>query len=70
MNSMKLESTTDLMVVETEEDIFIGALDVDGDEVTIKTGLVGRPKVLHVGEIDAVTPAAEHPDVEWEVYPA
>lgn len=58
-----MQSTTDLMVVETEDDRYLGTLDVKGKQVTIRTGLQGRPKVLDLADVLDVTPAAGHPDV-------
>jgi hypothetical protein len=61
--SLALRTTDDLLVIETEDDIFLGAVFVKGNKVTLRTGYRGRPKVLDLDEIESVTLASEHPDV-------
>jgi hypothetical protein len=58
-----VQSTNDLMVVETEDDIFLGTLEVNGETVKVKTGLPGRPTILRLDDIEDLTPAIDHPDV-------
>lgn len=59
-----LDKTDTLLVVETDDDWFIGTVVVDDFTVTIMTGFAGRPKVLHISEIVGVELAEGHPDVE------
>ena len=42
---------------------FLGCVRTRGSVVTVKSGLVGRPAVLHLDEIMSITAAQEHPDV-------
>lgn len=53
-----------LMVVETEDNVYLGTLDVNDGQVTIRTGMTGRPPVIAVEDVLEVTPAERHPDVE------
>lgn len=52
-----------LYVVEVGDKAHLGTVHRYYTEVTIKTHIAGRPVVVPVREIDAITPAAEHPDV-------
>jgi hypothetical protein len=56
-----------LVVVETEDDQFLGYLDVDGEGVLrLRSGFRGHPFLLDADEIVAITVAAEHPCVDSE----
>jgi hypothetical protein len=55
-----------LMVVETEDNVWLGTVKREGETLTIYTGFAGRPKVLHLDEVECMTPADEHPDVEHD----
>jgi hypothetical protein len=60
---LKVETTNELMVVETEDNVYLGTLTRQGNTVKVMTGYAGRPVILEVSEINEVTPAAGHPDV-------
>lgn len=55
----------ELFVVETEDgQAYLGQLVFsDDDHVTVYSGRQGRPPVLHRHDIEAIVPAAGHPDV-------
>jgi hypothetical protein len=54
----------EFVVVETEESAFLGTLTVlDEEHVVIHTGFVGRPPVIAVTDIDAITMAEGHADI-------
>lgn len=56
-----------LHVVETWDGLaFLGSIRKRGSVVTVKSGLVGRPAVLHLDEIMSITAAEEHPDVDTD----
>jgi hypothetical protein len=61
--TLDIKTTPELQVIETEDNVYLGTLTRTGDEVKVKTGYAGRPVILHVSEIDAVTPAEQHADV-------
>jgi hypothetical protein len=50
------------VVVETEDDWFLGTVVLTADGVVVRTGLVGRPTVLAPEEVLRVVPAAEYLD--------
>ncbi|MCA1722595.1 MAG: hypothetical protein LC779_16390 [Actinobacteria bacterium] len=53
-----------LFVLETYEgDAYLGQLLFERDFITVRTGYVGRPAVIPVGEVAQIVPAGEHPDV-------
>ena len=59
--------TVGLHVVETWDGLaFLGSIRKRGSVVTVKSGLVGRPAVLHLDEIMSITAAEEHPDVDTD----
>jgi hypothetical protein len=52
------------VVVETENDVYMGTLGVlDEGHVVIRSGYVGRPGVVRVEDVEAITLAELHPDV-------
>lgn len=52
----------ELLVVETEDDWFLGAVEVTGDGLVVRNGYVGRPTVLALEEVCRIVPAAEYLD--------
>lgn len=52
-----------LMVIETDNNAYLGVPDIQNDWVIVRTGLRGRPVVLHEYDIVSCTPAVGHPDV-------
>jgi formylmethanofuran dehydrogenase subunit C len=53
----------ELVVVETEDDWFLGTAEMNDGQVIVRNGYVGRPTILAVEDIERVIPAAEHDDV-------
>lgn len=53
-------------VVETEDDAYLGEVVADSKAMTltIYNGFRGHPKVVHVDDIELVTEASLHADVE------
>lgn len=49
----------ELVVVETEDDVWLGTAEVLNDTLVIRSGFVGRPVVLDVDEVLSVIPADE-----------
>lgn len=54
----------ELVVVETEDDLWLGTVEVVGATFVIRSGYVGRPVVVDVDDVLSVVPANECPDVE------
>lgn len=50
-----------LVVVETEDNHYIGVADVSWTGITVRTGLPGHPVTIPLFAVEDVTPAAEHP---------
>ena len=53
----------EIVVVETEDDAFLGTAEIVGGRIVIRSGYVGRPVLVAVGDVVAVIPAQWHPDV-------
>jgi hypothetical protein len=53
----------ELVVVETDDDWFLGTAEVTPDAVVIRTGFVGRPTLLALEDVVRVVPAAEYLDL-------
>ena len=53
----------ELMVVETDDDLFLGTVEVRGDALVIRDGFVGRPTLVDINDVVGLTLAYEHPDV-------
>ena len=53
----------ELVVVETEDDAFLGFVEKRGEDIIIRNGYVGRPNIVPLSEVDSITPADQHPDV-------
>ena len=54
----------DLVVVETEDDQFLGTAQVVDDCLVIRPGYVGRPRRVPVADVIRVTLASEHDAVD------
>jgi hypothetical protein len=52
-----------LLVVETDDDAFLGTVEVGPGTLTVRSGYVGRPVLLNPEEVVSITPADEHDDV-------
>lgn len=64
MIGMAMLAAGELVVVETEDDWFLGTVEVAGETLIVRSGFVGRPVVLAVEEVVRIVPAAEHLDEE------
>ena len=58
-----LLSHGEVLVVTTDEDQFLGTVEIVDGMAVIRSGYVGRPVLVPVEDIVAVQPAHEHPDV-------
>jgi hypothetical protein len=55
-----------IVVVETDQDAFLGTAEVHGGNIIVRNGYVGRPVVIALPRVQRVTPAEEHPDtLSW-----
>jgi hypothetical protein len=52
-----------LVVIDTEDNRWLGAVQLDGDFVTVITGRAGRRPIIDVEDVDAVHVALQHADV-------
>jgi hypothetical protein len=53
-----------LLIVETSDDRYLGTAEVVGGNLVIRSGYVGRPTLLEVTDVETVTVASDHPDLE------
>lgn len=49
----------ELMLVETEDDRFLGTVEVVGDELVVRSGFVGRPTLVPQEDVVRVWLASE-----------
>jgi hypothetical protein len=59
---MGLLADGELVVVETEDDLFLGTAEVLADVIVVRSGFVGRPVVLAHEDVMRVTPFSEFTD--------
>lgn len=69
-NSYKAQG--DMFVIETDDNIYLGFVEEipaqsedEVDLIKVRTGFQGHPFVLQKVDIDSITPATNHPYVEW-----
>lgn len=53
-----------LVVVETDDDWFLGTVEVTQDALIVRNGFVGRPTVLAHEDVVRVAPVEEYLDVD------
>jgi hypothetical protein len=53
----------EIVVVETDDELFLGTCEILDGHAIVRSGYVGRPIVIPLDDIEAVIPASEHPDV-------
>lgn len=58
------ELSSELMVVETDTTAYLGTIEWHDRHIIIRNGIAGRPPLIELGDIDMITPAAQHPDVQ------
>ncbi|GAC1594706.1 MAG: hypothetical protein NVS3B21_16990 [Acidimicrobiales bacterium] len=61
---MGLLADGELLVVETDDDWFMGSVEVTADCAIVRTGFVGRPTVLALEDIVRIAPAWEFLDAD------
>lgn len=61
---MGMLASGELLVVETEDDLFLGGVELVGATLIVRNGFVGRPKVLLPEEVLRVVPATEYLEAE------
>ena len=54
----------EVVVVETEDDAYLGTAEVQDGHLVVRSGHRGHPVVLLLSEVLSVIPAQGHPDVE------
>lgn len=54
----------EIVVVETEDDAYLGTAEVMDGHLVVRSGFRGHPVVLPLAEVQSVIPAQGHPDVE------
>lgn len=59
----KLLAEGEIVVVETEDDWYLGTAEMTDGAVIVRNGYVGRPVVLDVNDIQSIIPAQLHPGV-------
>ena len=52
----------DVLVVETEEDWFVGSVEARADVLVVRSGYAGRPVLVPHEDVVRVTPVSEHDD--------
>lgn len=62
--SMTYLAKGDILVLETEDDVFLGALEVRKDALVVHTGFRGHPRLVPWSEVMSVHLAVEHPDCD------
>jgi hypothetical protein len=53
-----------IVVVETDEDRFLGTAEVVGEQLVVRSGFVGRPVIVELSDVERITPVDEHPDLD------
>lgn len=61
----KVKSQGEMVVVETEDDQFLGFVENQGDTVIVRTGRRGHPTILQRADIESILPAQGHLYVEY-----
>jgi hypothetical protein len=56
---MAMLAAGELVVVETEDDWFLGTVEVVGESMIVRSGYVGRPVVLAPEDVVRIVPAAD-----------
>jgi hypothetical protein len=54
----------EIVVVETDEDWFLGTAEAMEGSIVVRSGYVGRPVIVAAAEVLSIIPAQQHPDVE------
>ena len=59
----KLLAEGQIVVVETEDDWFLGTAEMADGTIVVRSGFVGRPVVLDAELVQSIIPAQQHPSV-------
>jgi hypothetical protein len=54
----------ELVVIETDDDVWLGTAEVVDGTFVVRSGYVGRPVVLEADDVVSMVPATESEDVE------
>jgi hypothetical protein len=54
----------EIVVIETDEDLFLGTCEIADGNAIVRSGYVGRPVLIPIEDIESITPATDHPDVQ------
>jgi hypothetical protein len=54
----------EIVVIETDEDLFLGTCEIAGGNAIVRSGYVGRPVLIPIDDIESIVSATDHPDVE------
>lgn len=53
----------EIVVVETDDEQFLGTCEIHDGHAIVRSGYVGRPVLIALDDVEAITPATAHPDV-------
>ena len=54
----------EIVVIETDEDLFLGTCEIAGGNAIVRSGYVGRPVLIPIDDIESIVSATDHPDVD------
>ena len=57
----------EIVVVETDDELFLGTCEILDGHAIVRSGYVGRPVLIALDDVEAITPADVHPDVESSI---
>lgn len=61
---MRIDPTSLYVVETTDGSVFLGRVALADDVLTVRSGLVGRPAVLPIENVEELVLASEHPHIE------
>jgi len=59
----KLLAEGRIVVVETEDDWFLGTAEIAGDTFIVRSDFAGRPVIVDAEAVQGIIPAQGHPNV-------
>ena len=63
MKRLKPHPLPVLMVIETEDEAYVGTIEIRAETVVVRDGFVGHPRYIPYEEVLSITRADLHPDV-------
>lgn len=57
---------SEIFVIETDDDILIGMVELSSEGIIVYSGFVGRPHIVRLENLVSMKLAEEHPDVVLE----